>query len=45
MQILDLLGMYFDTVVVEVENYLLFFRLALATLWGSTVFYVHLRVW
>ena len=30
MQILGLLGMYFDAVVVEVEKYLLFFRLALA---------------
>ena len=28
MQILGLLGMYFDAVVVEVEKYLLFFRLA-----------------
>ena len=45
MQILGLLGMYFDTVVVEVEKYLLFFRLALAIMWGSTVLYVHLRVW
>ena len=32
MQIMDLLGMYFDAVVVEVEKYLLFFRLALAIL-------------
>ena len=32
MQILSLLGMYFDAVVVEVEKYLLFFRLALAIL-------------
>ena len=30
MKILDLLGMSFDAVVVEVEKYLLFFRLALA---------------
>ena len=47
MQILGLLGMYFDTVVVEVEKYIgiYFIRLALAILWGSTVFYVHLRVW
>ena len=30
MQILGLLSMYFDAVVVEVEKYLLFFRLALA---------------
>ena len=33
MQILGLLGMNFDAVVVEVEKYLLFFRLALAILW------------
>ena len=33
MQILGLFGMYFDSVVVEVEKYLLFFRLALAILW------------
>ena len=32
MQILGLLGIYFDAVVVEVEKYLLFFRLALAIL-------------
>ena len=32
MQVLGLLGMYFDAVVVEVEKYLLFFRLALAIL-------------
>ena len=32
MQILDLLGMYFDAVVVEVKNYLLFFRSPLAIL-------------
>ena len=37
MQILGLLGMYFDAVVVEVEKYLLFFRLALAILWGGWV--------
>ena len=37
MQILGLLGMYFDTVVVEVEKYLLFFRLALAILWQQTL--------
>ena len=36
MQILGLLGMYFDAVVVEVEKYLLFFRLALAILWINT---------
>ena len=33
MQILGLLGMYFDAVVVEVEKCLLFFRVALAILW------------
>ena len=33
MQILGLLCMYFDAVVVEVEKYWLFFRLALAILW------------
>ena len=32
MQILGHLGMYFDAVVVEVEKYLFFFRLALAIL-------------
>ena len=32
MQILGLLGMYFDAVEVEVEKSLLFFRLALAIL-------------
>ena len=32
MQILGLFGMYFDSVVVEVEKYLLFFRLGLAIL-------------
>jgi hypothetical protein len=35
MQILGLLGMYFDAVVVEVKKYLLFFRLALAIMWVS----------
>ena len=34
MQILGLLGMYFDAVVVDVEKSLLFFRLALAILTG-----------
>ena len=33
MQILGLLGMYFDAVVVEVKTFLLLFRLALAILW------------
>ena len=32
MQILGLLGMYFDAGVVEIEKYLLFLRLALAIL-------------
>ena len=32
-QILGLMGMYFDAVVVEVETFLLLFRLALAILW------------
>ena len=32
MLILDLLGMYFDAVVVEVKTFLLLFRLALAIL-------------
>ena len=33
MQILGLLGMYFDAVVVEVKTFSLLFRLALAILW------------
>ena len=33
MQLLGLLGMYFDAVVVEAEKCLLFFRLALAILY------------
>ena len=37
MQILDLLGMYFDAVVVEVKTFLLFFRLALAILWSAKI--------
>ena len=32
-QILGLLGMYFDAVVVEVKTFLLLFRLALDILW------------
>ena len=32
-QILGLLGMYFDAVVVEVKTFSLLFRLALAMLW------------
>jgi hypothetical protein len=34
MQILGLLGIYFDAVVVEVKTFLLLFRLALAILCG-----------
>ena len=37
MQILGILAMYFDAVVVEVEKYLLFFRLALAILCKSSM--------
>jgi hypothetical protein len=33
MQILGLLGMYFDAVMAEVKTCLLLFRLALAILW------------
>ena len=36
-QILGLLGMYFDAVVVEVKTFLLFFRLALAILCGISI--------
>ena len=36
MQILGLLGMYFDAVVVAVKTFLLLFRLALAILWLKT---------
>ena len=35
MQILVLLGMYFDAVVVFVTSQTLLFRLALAILWGG----------
>ena len=35
MQILVLLGMYFDAVVVFVTSQTLLFRLALAILWGE----------
>ena len=39
MQILVLLGMYFDAVVVFVTSQTLLFRLALAILWfGATVY-------
>jgi hypothetical protein len=37
MQILGMLGMYFDAVVVEVKKNLLLFRLALAILCGQVV--------
>ena len=36
MQILILLGIYFDTVVVEVETFILSFRLALAILCSTS---------
>ena len=35
MHILDLFHMCFDAVVVELEKYLLFFRLALVILWDG----------
>ena len=35
-QITGLVDMYFDTVVVEVQTFLLLFRLALAIMWSST---------
>ena len=35
-QILGLLGMYFDAMVVEVKIFLILFRLALAILWVNT---------
>ena len=44
MQILDLLGMYFDAVAIEVKTFLLLFRLTLATLWDrafTRFLYVH----
>ena len=41
MQILGLLGMYFDAVVVEIEKSSLFFRLALAILWMSSNCAIH----
>ena len=37
MQILGLLGMYFDAVVVEVKTFLLLFRLALAILCEASI--------
>ena len=43
-KIFALLGMYFDAVVVEVEKYLLFFRLALAILWLKLDLYIIVRV-
>ena len=36
MQILGILGIYFDAVVVFVTNFSLSFRLSLAILWGDT---------
>ena len=50
MQILGLLGMYFDAVVVEVKTFLLLFRLALAILcivtldtiqYNAKLFFIH----
>ena len=38
MQILDLLGMYFDAVVLEAKIFLLLFRLTLAILWPQKCF-------
>ena len=38
MQILDLLGMYFDTAVVFVTNSSLLFSFTLATLWIAQIF-------
>ena len=40
MQILGLLGMYFDAVVVEVEKYLLFFQIS----FGHTVLFIDLLI-
>ena len=37
MQILDLLGMYFDAAVLFVTSQTLLFRLALAMLWSSKI--------
>ena len=39
MQILELLGMYFDAVVVEVKTFLLLFKMALAILCWSYIRY------
>ena len=41
-QILGLLSMHFDAMVVEVEKYLLFFRLAQAILWESDLVFNYL---
>ena len=38
-QILGLMGMYFDTVVAEFETFLLLFRLALVILWNTGIYY------
>ena len=43
-QILGLLGMYFDAVVVEVKKNLLLFRLAMAILCVREVYYPFIRV-
>ena len=39
MQILGLLGMYFDAAVVFVTNSSLLFRFAMAILWAATIDY------
>ena len=44
-QILGLLGMYFDAVVVEVKTFLLLFRLALDILWEEGKGQIGMRLW
>ena len=38
MQILGLLGMYFDAVVVEIKKNLILFSLAVAILWAPSLY-------
>ena len=45
MQILVLLGMYFDAVVVEVKTFLFLFRLALAILCRAAILKKSLVFW
>ena len=50
MQILGLLGMYFDAVVVEAKTFLLLFRLALAILcyvcnFEGSLYFAHFQSW